>query len=78
MVRQVQKHWQKDFQIFKLKKFKNSTWEIQKTKTLRKVNQPTSWAGSENSETNLLGYEAKQLDETKQKVSVKGLMLQKR
>ena len=69
-MRQVQKHWRKDFQIFKLKKFKNSK-EIQKTKILRKVHQPTSWAESENFETNFLAYEAKQLDETLQKFLLK-------
>ena len=53
-----------------MKKFKNSK-EIQKTKILRKVHQPTSWAESENFETNLLAYEAKQLDETLQKFLLK-------
>ena len=57
-----------DFQVEEIQELKENS-ENQKTKksTLTWLNVWTSWAESKNFETNLLSYEAKQLDETLQK-----------
>ena len=60
------------FLDFEIRRFKN--WKkIQKTKILRKAstltwfNVWTSWAENNNFKTNLLAYEAEQLNENKHK-----------
>ena len=57
-----------DFQVEEIQELKeNSENQNTKKSTSTWLNVWTSWAESKNFETNLLSYEAKQLDETLQK-----------
>ena len=57
-----------DFQVEEIQELKeNSEHQNTKKSTSTWLNTWTSWAESKNFETNLLSYEAKQLDETLQK-----------
>ena len=70
-LKEEKKNWRKDPQIFKFKRFKNSK-KIQKAKMQKSAstwrNVLTSCAKSKDFETNLLAYEAKQLDDISQVV----------